>query len=107
VISQEELVKFNGYKVKIKNKASKLKLAEAAIKDMEASFVKRIEGGEEVEKGDFVARIKETVGRVSISWKDIVTKLKGLSYVENIIQKTKRPVVKKLEVVRERWDAEG
>ena len=99
MISQEELSKYIAYKDKIKSKAQKLRLAEAAIKDMEARFISRLEAKEKVEKGTHYPRIKETEGRASISWKDIVEKLKGLAYVEKLIQGAERGVVKKLEVI--------
>lgn len=99
MITQEELEKYTTYKVKIKEKSKKLKLAEAAIKDMEARFISRLESKEKVEKGTHYPRIKETEGRASISWKDIVEKLKGLAYVEELIQGAKRGIVKKLEVI--------
>ena len=99
MISQEELEKYTKYTVKIKEKAKKLKLAEAAIKDMEAKFIRRLESKEKVEKGTHYPRIKESEGRASISWKDIVIKIKGLTFVEKMIQDVKRPIVKKLEII--------
>jgi len=101
MISQEELEKYAGYKVKLKEKQKKIKLAEAQLKDMEASFVQRLETKERVEKGRFIPKIKEELKRASIAWKDVVIKLKGLAFVEKMIQGAKRDPVKKFEVVDE------
>ena len=99
MVSQEELKKYHSYKVKIKEKSQKLKLAEAAVKDLEASFVRRLEAKERIEKGRFIPKIKEELKRASIAWKDVVIKLKGLAFVEKMIQSAKRDPVKKFEVV--------
>lgn len=101
MISQEEIGKYTKYTEKLKERKRKVKLAEAAIKDLEASFVRRLGANEKVEKGRFVPRIKEELKRASISWKDVVEKLKGLAFVEKMIQTARRNPVKKLEVVDE------
>lgn len=99
MITQEELEKYSQYKVKIKERAKKLKLAEAAVKDLEARFLERLEAKERVEKGRFIPNIKEELKRASIAWKDVVIKLKGLAFVEKMIQSAKRDPVKKFEIV--------
>jgi len=99
MISQEELTKYQSYKVKIKEKAKKLKLAEAAVKDLEASFIRRLGEKERVEKGRFIPKIKEELKRASIAWKDVVVKLKGLAFVEKMIQNAVRDTVEKFEVI--------
>jgi len=101
MISQEELKKYTKYTEKLKERKQKVKLAEAAIKDLEASFISRLETAERVEKGRFVPRIKEELKRASIAWKDVVIKLKGLAFVEKTIQLAKRDPVKKLVVLDE------
>jgi len=99
MISQEELGKYAGYTVKLKEKEQKIKLAKAQLKDMEASFINRLESAERVEKGRYTPRIKEELKRASIAWKDVVEKLKGLAFVEKMIQSAKRDPVKKLVVL--------
>lgn len=101
MISQEELSKYTKYTKKLKERKQKVKLAEAAIKDLEASFLRRLEANERVEKGRFIPKIKEELKRASIAWKDVVVKLKGLAFVEKMIQSAKRDPVKKFEVVDE------
>lgn len=101
MITQEELGKYHGYRIKLKEKQRKIKLAEAQLKDMEASFITRLKTAERVEKGRFVPKIKEELKRASIAWKDIVIKLKGLAFVEQMIQSAKRDPVDKLEIVDE------
>lgn len=99
MISQEELKKYAGYKVKLKEKEQKIKLAKAQLKDLEVSFINRLESAERVEKGRFIPKVKEELKRASIAWKDVVEKLKGLAFVEKMIQSAKRDPVKKFEVV--------
>jgi hypothetical protein len=92
MIKQDEL---EGYVLsceKIKLAKAKIKLAEAKTEDAEKALIIRLNSGEKVESGDFVAFVRAVEGRASISWKDIVAEREGLAFVEKVLQDAPRPV---------------
>lgn len=92
MIGQKELEGYVLSAEKLKLAKDKVKLAEAKMEDMEKALISRLNLGEKVEEGEFVAYVKEEQGRASIKWKEIVESLQGATFVEKVLQSAPRPV---------------
>lgn len=90
MITQEQIKAYVDAQDKIKRAEARLAMAKAQFKDGEQKMIHRVLAGEEVEKGKFRIWTEKAFKRASISWKSIVEDLKGLAYVEQLIQKAKR-----------------
>jgi hypothetical protein len=90
VITQEQIKEYLDAQDKIKRAEARLSMAKAQFKDGEQKLLSRVLNGEEVEKGKFRIWTEKAFKRASISWKSIVQELKGLAYVEKLMQKAKR-----------------
>jgi hypothetical protein len=69
------------------------------LKKMDEVIFDALKKGLPVEYGVHEATIKVVEGKRTVSWKDVVTRLKGEGYVNNVISHTKKnPDKEKLEV---------
>lgn len=101
MITQAELAKYVEDQLKIKKVEDKLKLEKAKLDDIEANIIQRLQQEEAVEKGKATARVKVSLGRASVKWKEVVEEIKGKLFVEKMLASAERPERKELEVIVE------
>jgi hypothetical protein len=89
-ISQTELKKYRT----LENEITALQVD---LGDLKQDFIDRLDQGVGVEGGDHTAELK-TIERRSVSWKQVVVRLKSLGYVKQVLASTKPSFFFKLTV---------
>lgn len=89
-ISQTELKKYRT----LENEITALQVD---LGDLKQDLIDRLDQGVGVEGGDHTAELK-TIERRSVSWKQVVIRLKSLGYVKQVLASTKPSFFFKLTV---------
>lgn len=99
IVTQIELALFSVNAEELASLKKKTKALEKLVEKDEKKILARLKAGAEVEPGHLLPKVKVNSWKI-VSWKDIVTRLKGERFVKRVLARKKPTESPKLEVVK-------